>query len=280
MSYFKIKSHAKINLALNVVGKTNLLHKIESIICFAHFHDEMIIRKIFSKSHKIKFIGKFSKAVKSKNTIFQLLKILDQKKLLKSKYEVIIKKNIPPKSGLGGGSMNAASLLNFLVKKKVIRLKKKEMIKILDKIGSDTKLGLYSKDLILKSNNSIKTFTRKIFFHVLIVKPNFGCSTREIFSEVKKFSKPKFDNPSKHMLSLSYLKDEKNDLEPIAMSKYPKLKILKNFLEKLPRSEFARMTGSGSAIIVYFNSSKKSKEAEKKVKKKFRNYWCKTSKTI
>tara|TARA_Y100000591_G_C21695662_1_gene625521 strand:- start:7 stop:849 length:843 start_codon:yes stop_codon:yes gene_type:complete len=280
MSYFKIKSHAKINLALNVVGKTNLLHKIESIICFAHFHDEMIIRKIFSKSHKIKFIGKFSKAVKSKNTIFQLLKILDQKKLLKSKYQVIIKKNIPPKSGLGGGSMNAASLLNFLVKKKVIRLKKKEMIKILDKIGSDTKLGLYSKDLILKSNNSIKTFTRKIFFHVLIVKPNFGCSTREIFSEVKKFSKPKFDNPSKHMLSLSYLKDEKNDLEPIAMSKYPKLKILKNFLEKLPRSEFARMTGSGSAIIVYFNSSKKSKEAEKKVKKKFRNYWCKTSKTI
>tara|TARA_B100000674_G_scaffold329390_1_gene275083 strand:- start:5 stop:847 length:843 start_codon:yes stop_codon:yes gene_type:complete len=280
MSYFKIKSHAKINLALNVVGKTNLLHKIESIICFAHFHDEMIIRKIFSKNHKIKFIGKFSKAVKSKNTIFQLLKILDQKKLLKSKYQVIIKKNIPPKSGLGGGSMNAASLLNFLVKKKVIRLKKKEMIKILDKIGSDTKLGLYSKDLILKSNNSIKTFTRKIFFHVLIVKPNFGCSTREIFSEVKKFSKPKFDNPSKHMLSLSYLKDEKNDLEPIAMSKYPKLKILKNFLEKLPRSEFARMTGSGSAIIVYFNSSKKSKEAEKKVKKKFRNYWCKTSKTI
>ena len=280
MSYFKIKSHAKINLALNVVGKTNLLHKIESIICFAHFHDEMIIRKIFSKSHKIKFIGKFSKAVKSKNTIFQLLKILDQKKLLKSKYQVIIKKNIPPKSGLGGGSMNAASLLNFLVKKKVIRLKKKEMIKILDKIGSDTKLGLYSKDLILKSNNSIKTFTRKLFFHILIVKPNFGCSTREIFSEVKKFSKPKFDNPSKHMLSLSYLKDEKNDLEPIAMSKYPKLKILKNFLEKLPRSEFARMTGSGSAIIVYFNSSKKSKEAEKKVKKKFRNYWCKTSKTI
>ena len=107
MSYFKIKSHAKINLALNVVGKTNLLHKIESIICFAHFHDEMIIRKIFSKNHKIKFIGKFSKAVKSKNTIFQLLKILDQKKLLKSKYEVIIKKNIPPKSGLGGGSMNS-----------------------------------------------------------------------------------------------------------------------------------------------------------------------------
>ena len=32
MSYFKIKSHAKINLARNVVGKSKLLHKIESVI--------------------------------------------------------------------------------------------------------------------------------------------------------------------------------------------------------------------------------------------------------
>ena len=280
MSYFKVKSHAKINLALNVIGKTNLLHKIESIICFSDFHDEIIIQKIISKSHKIKFIGKFAKTVKSKNTISQLLKYLDQKKLLKDKYQVIIKKNIPTKSGLGGGSMNAASLLNFFIKKRLVILKKKEIIKILDTIGSDTKLGLYSKNLILKSNNSIKVLARKFFFHILIVKPNFGCSTREIFSKVKKFSKPKFDNVPKYMLSPSFLKDEKNDLESIAMSKYPKLKILKNFLEKLPKSEFVRMTGSGSAIIVYFNSSRKSKEAEKKVKKKFRNYWCKTSKTI
>ena len=51
-------------------------------------------------------------------------------------------------------------------------------------------------------------------------------------------------------------------------------------LERLSKFEFIRMTGSGSAIIAYFNSAKKSKEAEKKVKKQFRNYWCKTSKTI
>jgi 4-diphosphocytidyl-2-C-methyl-D-erythritol kinase len=77
-----------------------------------------------------------------------------------------------------------------------------------------------------------------------------------------------------------FLKKMKNDLEKIAFSEYPKLKILKNFLEKLSNIEFARMTGSGSAIIAYFSSFKKCKEAEKKVKKKFRNYWCKTSKTI
>ena len=71
-----------------------------------------------------------------------------------------------------------------------------------------------------------------------------------------------------------------NSLEAIVFSKYPKLKNIKLYLENLRDTEFVRMTGSGSAIIVYFSSAKKCKEAEKKVKKQFRNYWCKISKTI
>ncbi len=51
-------------------------------------------------------------------------------------------------------------------------------------------------------------------------------------------------------------------------------------MKKLSNNEFVRMTGSGSAIIVYFKTIKNCKDAEKKVKKQFRNYWCKTSKTI
>ena len=63
MSYFKIKSYAKVNLALNVVGKTNSLHKIESIVSFLDLHDEILIKKIDNKNHKIKFIGKFSNKI-------------------------------------------------------------------------------------------------------------------------------------------------------------------------------------------------------------------------
>ena len=61
MSYYKIKSYAKINYALNVVGKSKSLHIIESLVGFLSLHDEIKIRKIESKNHKIKFIGKFSK---------------------------------------------------------------------------------------------------------------------------------------------------------------------------------------------------------------------------
>ncbi len=161
MSYFKIKSHAKINLALNIVGKAYSLHKIESIVSFLDLHDEILIKKIENRNHKVKFIGKFSKSINSKNTISKLLEIINKKKLLKNKYEIIIKKNIPTEAGLGGGSMNAANVLNYFIKKKLIKINKKEIIKISNSIGSDVILGIYSKNLILRSNKSIKTFSIK-----------------------------------------------------------------------------------------------------------------------
>ncbi len=280
MHNFKIKSYAKINLALNVVGKKNSLHKIESIISFINIYDELSIKKIKNKNHKIKFIGRFSDHIKSKNSISKLLKILDENSYLPDKYQIIVKKNIPLESGLGGGSMNAACVLNFFIKKKLISIKKREILRISHSIGSDVVLGLYCKSLILKSNNIIKTFSKKKTLHMIIVKPDFGCSTKTIYSQVKNFSKPKFNNTPKDIFDYQFLKKMKNDLEPLALKKYPKLRILKKFLEKIPRIEFVRMTGSGSAIIVYFKSFKKSKEAEKKVKKEFKNYWCVTSKTI
>ena len=280
MKYFKIKSHAKINLALNVIGKSKLLHKIESVVSFLDLHDEIKIKKIERKNHEVIFKGKFSDGIKSKNTISQLLYNIDKKKLLKKKYRIIVKKNIPSKAGLGGGSMNAANILKFFVKKKIIKSKKKEIIEISNSVGSDVILGLYSKNLLLKKDNLIQTFPLKFFFYILIVKPDFGCSTKKIYSKVKKFSKPEFNSFSKDLINIKFLKKKKNDLEVLAFNEYPKLKNLKNFLDNLSNTEFTRMTGSGSAIIAYFSSAKKCKEAEKKVKKKFRNYWCKTSKTI
>ena len=70
MKYNRIKSHAKVNLALNIVGKTSNLHKIESIIAFVYLHDIILIKSIKSKKNKIFFSGKFSKNIKKKKYSF------------------------------------------------------------------------------------------------------------------------------------------------------------------------------------------------------------------
>ena len=49
-----IKSYAKINLCLNILGKNkNKLHKIQSIISFLNFYDRIYIEPTNKKKHLI-----------------------------------------------------------------------------------------------------------------------------------------------------------------------------------------------------------------------------------
>ena len=277
----KIKSYAKLNLALNITGKTPTIHKIESIVAFASLHDEIYIRKIKSKFHKVFFTGKFSQNISRNNSVSKLLQILDEKKLLRDKkFKIKINKRIPNKAGLGGGSMNAANILRFFFIKQIIKTSKKELLKISKLISSDVILGLNSTNTVLSINSKL-TYLRKFQkFYILIVKPEFGCSTKEMYAKVKKFNKPLLNKPNKNMFKLDYLKKMSNSLEPIALAKYNKLKTIKLFLEKVSSPAFVRMTGSGSAMVAYFQSKNSCDFAKKKFNKKYKNYWCIVSKTI
>ena len=281
MTQLRIKSHAKINLALNITGKSSSLHKIETIVSFISLHDEIFIKRINSKIHNIIFTGKFSRNISKNNTISKLLKILENKDLLKNKkFKILVNKNIPNRAGLGGGSMNAANILKYFVKKKIIRISKKELEKISHLIGSDVVLGLNSTNSILNSKNQIKRFKNYKKFYVLLVKPNFGCSTKYIYSKVKKFSKARLLKPNKNMFNNKFLKKIGNSLEPIAFSKYNKLKMIKLFLEKSTMPIFVRMSGSGSVIVAYFKTKGRCDKAKKQFNKKYKKYWCMSSKTI
>ena len=281
MNINKVKSFGKINLALNVTGKLTKLHKIESIVKFIKLHDIITIKKTNSKKHKVSFNGIFSKNINKNNTVNKLFTILDEQKLLNNKkFQIKIKKNIPQEAGLGGGSMNAANILSFLIKKKFIKLNQKKILEITNSIGSDVILGINPISTVLSSKNIIKKFSKSSKFHTLLVRPNFGCSTKKIYSGIKKYTKPMFNNPNKNMFSLKFLLKQENALENVAFSKYPKLKVIKSFLENLNKPLFVRMTGSGSVLIAYYQKKQDCELAKVRFKRKFRNYWCITSKTI
>ena len=277
----ELKSFAKINLALHVTGKLTNLHKIESIIKFIDLHDTIYIKEINENKHKVFFIGDFSKNIKKNNTVNKLFEILEKKKILNNKkFQVKIKKNIPQEAGLGGGSMNAATTLNFLIKKNFIKINQKKVLQITKLIGSDVILGINPNSAILSSNGKIKKFLKTSNLNILLVRPNFGCSTKKIYLEVKRFSRPQLNSPKKNMMNLKSLLKYENDLEKVAFSKYPKLKILKSFLENLNQPLFVRMTGSGSAMVAYYQKKQDCELAKVRFKRKFKNYWCNTSKTI
>jgi len=282
MKFEKVNSWAKINLSLNVIKRlSNKYHNIESLITFIKIYDEIKIKILNEREHKIYFTGKFSKGIPKNNTILKLLKLLEKKKIIKNKkFEIKIKKNIPQKSGMGGGSMNAASVLKYLIKKKIIKISNKKTLEIAYKVGSDVVLGLERKNSILFENGEVGRLKNKINLHVLIAKPNIDCSTKDIYENVKKYSKSLYNNKNKRFFKKSYLAESRNDLENVVFKKYPKIKSLKYFILNLPNILFARMTGSGSALVAYFKSKKAANNAAKVFKSKYKNYWYIVSKTI
>ena len=282
MQFSKIKSYAKLNLSLHVIKKIpKKLHIIESLITFVNFYDAIYIREIQALEHKLKFLGDFSKNITQKNTVYNLLNLLDKKKLLKGKkFEIKIIKNIPQKSGMGGGSMNASSIIKFFLKKKIINLGKKDLNNIMKTIGSDVPLGMNLKNTILSKTGKLTVKEKKLGLYVLIVKPNFGCSTKIIYSKTKEQTEPKYNNPKVSLFSINNIINSNNDLEKAAFKLNPKLKNLKLFLSSLPNTMCVRMTGSGSCIVAYYQSKKKALKGLGLLKKKYKNYWCIVSKTV
>ena len=241
MRYDKINSQAKINLSLHVIKKLkNNYHNIESLVTFLKLSDDVLVRKTNTQSHKVLFYGKFAKDINNRNTITKLLSILDKKNLLSNqKFEIKIKKNIPQKSGMGGGSMNAASILRYFIKKKIINISNAKVTKIANLIGSDVVLGLEKKNSILFNNGKIERINYKINLHVLVAKPNINYSTRSIYLKVNKYSKPIYASKNKLFFKINNLARSVNDLEDIVFKKYLSVKNLNFFLSNLPGVIFA-----------------------------------------
>ena len=79
---------------------------------------------------------------------------------------------------------------------------------------------------------------------------------------------------------VNYLKKKSNSLEPIALSKYHKLREITFYLQNLSKPIFVRMTGSGSALVAYFRPKERCDNVKKQFNEKYKNHWCIASKTI
>ena len=287
MDNIKIKSYCKINLSLKVLRKLNSgYHNIISLITFCDLHDVISISKIRNLKDKINFSGKFKRGINKKsNTITEVLNLLRNKKLLENQaFKINIKKNIPHGSGLGGGSSNAADLLNYCNLKMKLKLNKNKIKKLASQIGSDVPVNLERKNTFLTGKkDKILRFSQKFKLNLLIVYPNLICSTKKIYQKNKKISfskrQPSFSAISNKKL-INFLKSEHNDLEKTVIKIYPRVKKIIDYIKSQKGCYFSRITGSGSACIGIFSNMKNAIYAQKLIKLKYPKYWCAVSKTI
>jgi len=283
----KIKSYCKINLSLKVLKKLNSgYHNIISLITFSDLHDVISISRIRELKDEISFSGKFKRGINKKsNTITKVLNLLRSNKLLKNQaFKINVQKNIPHGSGLGGGSSNAANLLNYFGSKMRLKLSKNKIKKLAAQIGFDVPISLERRNTFLTGKrNEILRLNQKFRLNLLIVYPNLICSTKKIYEKNRKISlsKPQsffYIKNKKKLINL--LKNENNDLEKTVTKIYPKVKKIIDLIKSQKGCYFSRITGSGSACIGIFSNMKNAIYTQKLIKLKYPKYWCAVSKTI
>ena len=270
---FKCKAYAKINLFLNVFNKTkDNLHNLKSLVCFIDLYDEIIISE--SNKFLIKIKGPFKSFVKKRENIIEKTFIIFSKfSGLKTNYKILLNKKIPVAAGLGGGSADAAVILqglNLLNKKKI---KKKDLFKLAMEIGSDVPACLYNKNVFFSGYGQILSKAPKIPpVSVLLINPSKELSTKKVFNIYKKKKLMKKSNFIYKNFFL-WILEQNNDLQKYAEKFVPEIKEMIKFLSSSKNCFSSKMTGSGPTVFGLFRKKIDAGKANLLLKKKHPKWW-------
>lgn len=130
----KLKAYPKVNLCLKVFKHTTeSKHTIDSVLfLYKKMHDTIIIKKAKSFSVKYFYRGKLFQMPNC--LVTRTMQYLKEKHSIDTNYKIVIKKRIPIGGGLGGGSSDAAEIINYLIAGKEINL---DLRDIALNLGSD-----------------------------------------------------------------------------------------------------------------------------------------------
>ena len=137
MNSIKLKSRAKINLSIDVLGKRlDGYHLVEMIMQTIDLFDRI---KIFSLEEDKIIIESNSEDIplNDSNIVYKAADLIKEQFGIKQGVRIYIEKNIPIAAGMAGGSSNAAAVLVGLNELWNLNLDKNELKDLGLKLGAD-----------------------------------------------------------------------------------------------------------------------------------------------
>ena len=272
----KIKAYAKINIALDVVGKReDGYHLLRMIMQSVDLYDTITIDKIDS-GIKLK-CNKHYVPTDERNLAYKAAKLFMETYSIEEGVEIDLIKNIPVSAGLAGGSTDAAGVLKLMNKIFNINASEDELKSLGLKLGADVPYcisgGTALCEGIGEKITQLKPFKDKI---LVLIKPPFGVSTKEVYKEFN-LSKAIF-HPNIEELIKAMEKDDiyfvsdnmKNLLENVTLKKH---RVITNIKEdvKSTGSIGTMMSGSGPTVFAFFDDMLKAQMCYDNMKKKYKD---------
>ncbi len=274
-----IKAPSKINLAIDVLNKReDGYHDIDIVTLPLQLHDCLELEVFPAKYGTFLTCDDNSIICDESNLVYKAYRLMKKKYKFDSGMRIKIYKNIPVEAGLGGGSADAAALINGLNKIFKLKMTDQEKIDIAIQIGSDVPYCLFNRPARMRyKGDQLDFIDVKKNWAVLLIQPDQGLSTGGVYkvSDTIKGDKPDIEKLIEGLkLGDDKLIQEnmKNGLQNASISILPEIKIL---IDKLKEEGLTKvmMSGSGSTVFALDEDVKKLKKIAKKFEDEHHSVW-------
>lgn len=257
---------AKINLALHVTGqRADGYHLLDSLVVFTELGDRVTVKP---GPAALAVTGPFADAVPpgEENLCLRALRHVG------AEAAVTLDKHLPPASGIGGGTADAAAVLRALG----------QVPERPEALGADLPACLLSRPLRMQGVGEAVTPVDLPLLHLVLVNPRVEIPTPAVFAALER----RDGTPLPHLPRLAdqaslvdWLKDTRNDLQPPATRLQP---VIADCLAALATqgAQLARMSGSGATCFGVLADASAAQGAAQAIAAAQPGWWVRATVTI
>jgi 4-diphosphocytidyl-2-C-methyl-D-erythritol kinase len=265
MRKLSAKSYTRVTMALDIIGKISHgpylgFHELGTIKHVISLHDVITVEESLDMRIACDNPGV---PTNDSNSCWQACDILKRKYGINGNVSITIRKNIPVKGGLAGGSANAATTLALLCELWKIDIDQSSLIALSRSVGQDVPFYFAGPTAFdSEAGQSIVPIQNSLHFDIILVTPDFGVSTKDAYEGIDYSDIGKNTERTRAMRDAFAANDRAgvvrnihNDFEQSVFGRCPKLELIKHRLLE-NGCDGAAMSGSGSTVVGILQSYK------------------------
>lgn len=274
----RLSAPAKLNLFLHITGRReDGYHTLQSVMVFVNTGDELKLSP--HDSLYIDIEGPFAEPLDKPqdNLVYKAAQLLAAQYKIPARAKIILTKNLPVASGIGGGSSDAAATLKGLIKLWNLPDDALLLQKLALQLGADVPACLYKKPVWAEGiGEKLTALPDMPDLHFVLVNPLVPTPTPLVFQQFgSRFSTPlQFSGRRKSTAEwIADLKIYRNDLTDAASAITP---VIRDVLAALGRTKgclLHRLSGSGATCFGIYSTAEDSKAAARALEKSHPDWW-------
>ena len=264
---------AKLNLFLHITGRRDDgYHLLQTVFQFLDYSDE--IELTVREDGVINRLKGLEHIPPASDLCIKAAKLLKAATGTTLGVDLSIDKKLPIGGGIGGGSSDAATVLQGLNKLWNCQLPNEKLAQLGLQLGADVPVFVQGFSAWAEGVGEELTPIKLDEKWFLVVHPQISVSTAEIFND-KALTRDCEALKIARFLKGNGFENVSNVFEPVVRNKYPKIAEALDWLSSFSSPTAARLTGTGSCLFASFDSEENAKQVFDQLPKKWHGFVAK-----